>query len=364
MRLLFITRKHPPSVGGMQRLSYQLITHMRQRAHVSAVTWGGSQKLLPFFLPYALAKSIPAGRRGVDLVHAGDPVVAPIGWILKRLFSVPVVVTAHGLDITLPFAPYQWFIPNVLRDLDRIVCISRSTLGACIDRGIPSQKCVVIHPGVDVPSAIPSRERARRKLSHILKRELRGETVLLTVGRLVPRKGVHWFVECVLPQVLTAKPGVCYVIVGQGPSAARIHSAAGRPGVKGKVFSLGQVSDDDLAHIYAAADLFVMPNLPVPGDMEGFGLVALEAAARGLPVLASNLEGIRDAVVPGRTGQLLEPSNADAWVTGVLEALERPSALHRIAQVAPLAVGQRFAWETMADAYEDLFHQLIREQRS
>lgn len=362
MRLLFITRKHPPSIGGMQRLSYHLVTQMRQRARVSAITWGGSQKFLPFFLSYALARSTIIGRRGIDLVHVGDPVVAPIGWIMRKLFRVPVVVTVHGLDITLSLGLYQWFIPKLLQALDRIVCISGSTLHACTERGIPARKCVIIHPGVDVPSAVPSRERAHRRLGQVLKRDLEGVTVLLTVGRLVPRKGVSWFVECVLPKVLAAKAEVCYVIVGSGPNEGRIRSMATRPDVSGSVYVLGRVSDDDLAHIYTAADLFVMPNLPMPGDMEGFGLVALEAAAHGLPVLAADLEGIRDAVVPERTGRLLQPGKADSWAEGLLAFLNDPESLQEMAQLAPVTVKDRFTWAHMADAYEDLFRRVIREQ--
>ena len=89
MRVLFVTRKFPPSVGGMQRLSYHLITQMKRRAEVSAVTWGRSQKLLPFFLPYALGKSICIGMRGIDLAHIGDPVLAPIGSLVRSISTVP-----------------------------------------------------------------------------------------------------------------------------------------------------------------------------------------------------------------------------------------------------------------------------------
>jgi len=96
MKVLFVTRKFPPSIGGMQRLSYHLITQMKYRVEASAITWGGSQRLLPFFMPYALGKSICIGMQGIDLAHIGDPVLAPIGWSIRKLFAVPVVVTVHG----------------------------------------------------------------------------------------------------------------------------------------------------------------------------------------------------------------------------------------------------------------------------
>jgi phosphatidylinositol alpha-1,6-mannosyltransferase len=363
MKVLFVTRKFPPSVGGMQRLSYQLITQMGRRVEVSAITWGRSQKLLPFFLPYALVKSICVGRHGVDLVHIGDPVIAPIGWVMKGLFRVPVVVTVHGLDVTFSMGLYQWLIPRLLRNFDRLVCISSSTYKACVERDIPAQKCDVIQPGVTVPPIMLPRDAAREWLERELGRDLRDVGVLLTVGRLVPRKGVTWFVESVLPRVLAAGVQVCYVIVGSGPDERHVRSLATHPHVGGRVHVLGQVSDDDLTRIYAAADLFVMPNLPTPGDMEGFGLVALEAAAHALPVLAADLEGIRDAVVPEHTGRLLQPGNADLWANGVLELLNCPTSLQEMARKARVMVEERFTWTRMADAYEVLFCEVLREQR-
>jgi glycosyltransferase involved in cell wall biosynthesis len=188
-------------------------------------------------------------------------------------------------------------------------------------------------------------------------------SVLLTVGRLVPRKGVAWFAESVLTQMLAAGAAVCYVVVGGGPEEGRVRARATHPDVNGSVHVLGQVPEDDLTRIYAAADLFVMPNLPTPGDMEGFGLVALEAAAHALPVLAADLEGIRDAVLPERMGLLLPPGDAAAWVEGVLDLLDNPATLHDMARLARVTVREHFTWAHMADAYEALFREVLREQR-
>jgi glycosyltransferase involved in cell wall biosynthesis len=347
----------------MQRLSYQLITQMSQRVEASAITWGRSQKLLLFFLPYALGKSISVGLRGTDLVHIGDPVMAPIGWAMRGLFQVPVVVTVHGLDITFPLRLYQWLIPRLLKSFDRLVCISSSTYDACVERGIPAQKCDIIPPGVAVPPAVPPRDSARQWLERRLKRDLGHVSVLLTVGRLVPRKGVAWFVESVLPRMLAGGAEVCYVVVGSGPEEGRVRARAAHSDVNGKVHVLGQVAENDLPHVYAASDLFVMPNLPTPGDIEGFGLVALEAAAHGLPVLAADLEGIRDAVMPERTGRLLPSGQADAWAKGVLDIFNHPASLQDMARLARVTVQENFTWAHMVDAYEALFHQVLREQR-
>lgn len=359
MRVLFVSRKHPPSVGGMQRLSYHLINEMRDRVKVKAITWGGSQKFLPLFLPYALIRSIYISQRGIDLIHLGDPVLSPIGWIMKKVLHVPAIVSVHGLDLTFPTWMYQQSIPRLLKELDCIVCISNHTRTICIEKGIPAQKCQVIQPGVQIPSKVPRREAAHKWLEKTLGQKLKNTLVLLTVGRLVPRKGVAWFVELVLPSILAARSDVCYLVVGNGPDHKNIQALVTQMGLENKVHILGQISEASLFQTYAASDLFVMPNLAIPGDVEGFGLVALEAAAHAVPVLAADLEGIRDAVVPEITGRLVESANAAVWIANVLEFLRSPAALRRMGHQARITAKERFTWKHMADAYETLFHEIV-----
>lgn len=360
MKVLFVSRKHPPSVGGMQRLSHQLISEMRQRVTVTAVTWGRTQKLLPVFWVYALWCSLVVVARGVDLVHIGDPVLSPIGWIVKKLFRVPVVVTVHGLDVTFPLLVYQWIIPRLLRQLDCLICISAATRRACVDRGVPESICRVISLGVAVPAQFLDRSAAREWVAAMLGRDLEGVSILLTVGRLVPRKGVAWFVECVLPQILAADKQIAYLVVGGGPDEARIRELAARLSVRSNVWVLGQIPDADLEAVYAAADLFIMPNLPVADDMEGFGLVALEAAAHSVPVLAADLEGVREAVVPDQTGWLLPSGAPEIWSEEILRLVHDRRRLEGVAQRAPHIAQGHFSWGRMADAYLHVFQELVK----
>jgi phosphatidyl-myo-inositol dimannoside synthase len=364
IRVLFISRKHPPSIGGMQRLSYHLIEEMRHRVQASAVTWGGSQKFLPLFLPYALVRSLWEARRGIDLVSAGDPIVALVGWIVKSVARVPIVAVAHGLDVTFSFRPYQWVFPVVLRHLDRIVCISESAMAACIARGVAIERCVVVHPGVSLPATLPPRCIARERLGKVVGRPLDGMGVLITVGRLVQRKGVVWFLESVYAELAAQRADCHYIIVGDGPEGDRVRDAITRLGLDDRVSMAGIISEDALLHAYVGADLFVMPNIAVEGDTEGFGLVALEAAAHGLPVLAADLEGIRAAVVPGETGELVPPGNAAAWLEATTRVLDSTDARATMSRVARDAVASRFGWPRMADEYEAVFRDVLQGRTS
>ncbi len=282
--ILFLTRKHPPSVGGMQKLSYQLIQAVSQQTETRVVAWGGSQVFLPVFLPYALLRAILilATRRDVTLIHLGDPVLAPLGVVLKRLFRLPVVVTVHGLDVTFPHPLYQRLIIPCLYRLDRLICISAAAREACRQHGIPPERCTVIPLGIDETAFhSPPPEEARCRLEARAGYPLGERVLLLTVGRLVKRKGVAWFVASVLSPLVAARPDILYLVVGDGPQRGAIEAAARAQGLEGHVTLLGQVDEATLRAAYTAAHVFVMPNLPVPGDMEGFGLVALEACAAG-----------------------------------------------------------------------------------
>jgi phosphatidylinositol alpha-1,6-mannosyltransferase len=105
-----------------------------------------------------------------------------------------------------------------------------------------------------------------------------------------------------------------------------------------------------------------MPNMRQQGDMEGFGLVVLEAGAHGLPVLAANLEGIRDAVVQGRSGTLLQPEDTDLWTESVLRFLEHETNREQAAQLALATVEERFSWSNMVNSYEALFREVLEER--
>ena len=362
IRVLFVSRKHPPSIGGMQRLSYHLVEEMRHRVEAIPLTWGGSQKFLPFFLPYALVRSLWEARRGIDLVSAGDPIVAVVGWIVKSIAGIPVVAVVHGLDVTFSFRPYQWVISRLLRRMDRVVCISESAMTACIARGVDIERCVVVHPGVSLPAAVPSRSTARERLAEIVGRPLGGMRVLITVGRLVQRKGVVWFLESVYAELAAQMDDIHYVIVGDGPDGDRVRAAVSRLGLHDRVSLAGAITEDALVHAYVGSDLFVMPNVPVPGDMEGFGLVAIEAGAHGLPVLAADLEGISAAVSPGQTGQLVPPGNAPAWLEATRRLLSSPDERMATSRVVREAVATRFGWARMADAYYAVFRDVLQGQ--
>jgi len=355
--ILFITRKYPPSVGGMEQLSFYLTTGVADREPVRIIKWGGSQKWLPFFVIFAVVRALwLLATQPVDLIHMSDLVLAPVGWFLRLVGRRPVVANAHGLDVIYPNRLYQAIVLSCARRLDRVICNSEHTRRQCVKRGIAEAHTCVIPAGI-APEAFrismsePERSRWRARWgiadepSHIL----------LTVGRLVPRKGVYFFVTEVLPRLAKRRSDWAYLVIGDGPERQRIAEATWRDeSIAQRVHLLGQVPDDELGAAYAAADLFVMPNVAVLGDSEGFGIVTLEARAAGLSVVASDVDGIADSFSTAEAGFLVPPGDAVAFVDAIERQMDVPltpaARLDRSRQIAA-----RYGWTRIIADYLDVF---------
>ncbi|RJK95367.1 glycosyltransferase family 4 protein [Vallicoccus soli] len=322
---LFVTRKFPPSVGGMETLAAGVWRTLRAGVPgARLVAHGGSNRALPRWLPRAVATTAAlAARREVGLVLSGDAVVhAALSPVLRAL-RVPHATMVMGLDVTYDSALYRATVLPWLRRAPLVVAISAATADAAVAAGVPRERVRVLRLGVEVPDLGPQdRAAARRALLDDL--GLGDDAVLLlTLGRLVRRKGVRWFVEEVLPAL---PPQVVHLVAGDGEERGAVLDAAARAGVGDRVRLLGRVDDATRERLLRGADAFVQPNVRVPGDMEGFGLVTVEAAVRGTPVVASALEGVLDAVVDGETGTLVPPEDAAAWRAALLPRVAGPAA--------------------------------------
>lgn len=363
-RIVYISRKHPPSTGGMQKLSQRLLSELRRRREVLAIVYDCPRFLLMPFLLWVITRllwHLTVARRTMHVVHFGDPLLAVAAPLCKAR-GVPTVATVHGLDITYRSRLYQWLLDVGLRQVDRFACISGAAREACLRRGIPPHKCEVITPGVDLVVDPSRAEHEKAALQRSLRVE-RADLVLLTVGRLVRRKGVLWFVEEVVPRLVRRVPSLRYLVVGDGPDRESIERAASRAGVRDAVVLTGRVSDERLTACFAVADVFVMPNVTVSGDMEGFGLVALEAAAAGLPVVAADLEGIREAIAHEENGLLVAAGDAEAFVEVILGLAQNPEARQQFGCSAREYTLRTYSWGQMAEAYLDFYGRVAAEGR-
>jgi len=345
MRVLFVTRKYPPRRGGMESLSHGLTTGYPEPKTIIAL--GRSQKHLVWFLPYVIARVALTAHR-YDVVHLGDALLSVAGFVPRVIHRRKVAISVHGLDLTFPFRIYQLYLSLFLRG-DVFIANSESTRRLAETRGLRRVTAISI--------GVAERYFEVSKGRHVdaeLEKKRAGRVALVTVGRLVRRKGAAWFVRHVLPKL----HGVLYVVVGVGPERDAILRAAAEVGRSEDVWLVGSVTDARLLDLMAGCDVFVMPNIAVPGDIEGFGIVAIEAAASGLPVVAARLEGIPDAVSDGDNGYLLPSEDAAAFAS-VLEQLvgnaaergergERGRAYTRVNN----------SWPSIIEKYRALFQEI------
>jgi phosphatidylinositol alpha-1,6-mannosyltransferase len=155
---------------------------------------------------------------------------------------------------------------------------------------------------------------------------------------------VAWFVQEVMPRL---DDRYYYLIVGEGPDFDRISSLVTHGHLEGRVFLLGKVTEDYRNKLFHASDLFVMPNVEVDGDVEGFGIAAIEAGCCGLPVIASDLQGLKDAVLHGRTGFLVEAGNGE-------EFLDRIEKTDLDREFIRSLVIETYDWRRIVQRYRDV----------
>ncbi len=354
-----MARRFPPSIGGMQQFAYDLSQALPgQGVQLVKVVWGGSSRLtLPLILPWLFLRALWLlwSDRSINVIHMQDAVLSPIGWMLSRLTRRPWVVVAHGLDLTFKLRFYQAVNVFLARQADAMIAISTATADEARKRGITEDKLIVIPLGVSQkPLGHIDRRTTRHKLG------LTEDTpVLLTVGRLARRKGVAWFIRNVLPRL----PGnVHYVVVGDGVDRPTIEEAIEKTETDAQVHLLGEVDLKTKQAWLQAADIFIMPNIKVPGDMEGFGIVAHEAALTKLPVVASDLEGIAQAVQNNHNGLLLPPGDTKAYQNTINKFLKDPNSARAFGRQARKYTIENFGWPTIAGLYRQVYDKVTSSE--
>jgi phosphatidylinositol alpha-1,6-mannosyltransferase len=345
-----VTRNMPPLRGGMERLNLEIAIELAKGFDLVVVGPRGCAASLPDavtvveadhrslgrFLLAAFFRAVQlAARRRPALVLAGSGVTAPIAFVAARVSSAQAAVYAHGLDLVAPHAVYRLGWLPFLRRMDRCIVNSRHTSALAQAAGIPADRITVLNPGVapavSNDAGAASRFRERRGLDR--------RKVLISVGRLTARKGTLEFVEGSLPAIVAGCREAVFVIIGdEAPDAlagsgkgmfGRIADAARRIGLEDHVRILGPLSEPDLFDAYEAADVLVFPVREVPGDVEGFGMVAIEAAAHGVPTIAFAVGGIPDAVLDGHSGWLVPPGDYATFADRVLQSLASASQATR-----------------------------------
>lgn len=370
MNILVITWNYPPKVGGMENLISQLVHQWQKIVSVTVIAPAGSDEnhssqvirpkrdgLLWFFL-YAFFHTIRLLRSGnFNVIVTGSALLAPLAIFLGYIFRRPVACLIHGLDLLYSRSIYQCVIRFFLPRCDFLFANSQNTKELAIIRGANPGRIAVINPGLDFNEFSCIQRNRNLSINQI---DLRGRKVILSAGRLVPRKGIPEFVEHVVSHLVGIVPDLIFLVVGENPTQSlthkedvksRIAEVVKKCHLSDKVLLLGHVDRQELIQLYSNSDIFVLPAISVSNDIEGFGIVLLEAGAAGCPAVSTRLGGIPDAIVDGQTGLLVEPDDWQAMTATIAQLLQDHSLCQSLGANSRQRVKDFFDWPIIGERY-------------
>jgi phosphatidyl-myo-inositol dimannoside synthase len=358
MRLLVITNDFPPGLGGIENYTYSLVKRWPDEVTVVTRHEPGDEEfdacqsfevrrepaktLLP--TPHLFNRLNRLVReRGIEAVHF--PSALPLGIMGLRL-GVPYAVSVHGGEFLLASR-----LPTV-RTLLRQVCKGGSVM---LPESSFAEALVRRFLGGDV--------RLRRVTCGVEPHRfgkntvpaaavVAGGPVILSVSRLVARKGLRTLIKC-LPLIHRRHPQAHLLIVGGGPDLDRLRQLSRRGGVESSVTFAGPQPWEEIPRYYSAGDIFALPTRSRfwGTETEGLPLVFVEAAAAGLPLVGGDVGGVRDAVREGETGFIVDGSSPEETARAIIKLIDTPATAIRFGRAAREMVLKEFDWEAVAERY-------------
>ncbi|WP_228203316.1 glycosyltransferase family 4 protein [Acinetobacter sp. CFCC 10889] len=374
IKILIVTRNLPPLIGGMERLNWHiadelskdhevlLLSHhdAKKVAPINCKFYGVKLNPLPIFLILAFFKTLwICLTQRPNILFSGSGLTAPITVFWAKIFRKKSIIYIHGLDIATNHPIYSLIWIPAIRMADKIIANSTPTFEICLQKKIKKDKLKIIHPGVNFPPP-----RKNQQLINTLKMQyhLNNKKILISVGRLTARKAIREFVDHSLPSIIQASPNTILVVIGDTPSQSlnknlqskkSIIAVANKYNIQDHILFIGNISNDELLSAwYYLADIHIFPVKHIPDDPEGFGMVAIEAAAHGTPTVAFSTGGIIDAVRHEKTGFLIKNHDYQSMTDTIINILENKNL---ISNQECIEYTERFAWCNLTKKFNDIF---------
>ena len=327
-KFLLLTLEFPPQVGGVARY-YEKIAKLLDGevevllVHLNKRIW--PRWILVFKNTWQLFK-----QNQFQFILVGQ--VLHLGYValmFKIFFGVKYIVFVHGMDVLMPQKNWwkKMWLKKVLSESQAIVANSKFTKNETnkIIDGV--DKIKIIYPCVE--------EVGHSEI------EDKKEKIILSVGRLVERKGFDYAIKA-LPQVLQNVPSAKYVIIGSGGYKKKLSLLVSELNLQEKVIFLEGIGDEELKHWYKKSTVFVLPCRQVGGDVEGLGTVLLEAASFQLPVIVGNSGGAPEALVDKKTGLLVDPRSTEEIAAAIVEILSNSEKAKKMGEAGRNLVEEKF----------------------
>jgi glycosyltransferase involved in cell wall biosynthesis len=361
MRILFVSHSYPPIWGGVESQNFNLAESLTKIADVKVIANGRGKKWLPLFLPVAFLRMIFSMSR-YDVCLLGNGVLAPLGAVSKifhrkkKFFCV-----VHGLDIT--FANRKGFLSRIyksinipsLKKLDKLFMVGNTTIEEALKVGISRNHCVFIPNGINPEQS--EKKYSREEMAKIIGEDIVDKKIIFRLARFVPHKGTSWFIENIMPRLpdsvifVAAGGRVGKKTAGDKDDLEVCEKIVKEKKLQSRVRLFPNITEEKKKILFNTADIVVSPNIKVPGSMEGFGINVIEAGVCGRVVVASNLEGLKDAIRDGENGFLVESGDVDAWVSKTKELLADDQFRIYFGEKARQYVIDHYSWNKIAKRY-------------
>jgi len=378
-KILLLTENFPPIDGGSGRWFWELYSRLpRQniivashsvegyqafdkqhdlhviRMPMHSAEWGVKSKTgISFYFRMVKHVLKLVKRHKIDEIHCGRVIhEGVIARIIKLLTGVPFICFVHGEDVETAATSREQalLVKWACRGSKTLVCNSENSRNLVAALGFETKnKCEVLHPGVDTSKFIPAlADQAFRT-----QMGWDGKRVLLTVGRLQRRKGQDHLLAA-MPELLKIYPELFYAIVGRGECEDELRSFIDSSGLSSSAAVYTDLNDEALIKSYQQCDIFILPNRTIESDIEGFGMVLVEAQACGRPVIAGNSGGTAETMIIGKTGEIIDCSSPQSIVKGMLPILQDSSFEH-FGKSAVEHVKTSFDWDAHVKKAKALF---------
>ena len=378
-KTLLLTENFPPKEGGSGRWFWELYSRLPNdkvlivandtpegrefdktheldivRIELESTEWGlASTKGLGFYWETIRKVLKLVKEHGIEEVHCGR--VIPEGVIaraLKLLAGARYNCFVHGEDVETAATSreHSLLVKNVCKNASMLICNSENTANIVRKLGFDSgSKCEVLHPGVDTSRF----EVAAPDTSFRQKMGWSGKRVLLTVGRLQRRKGQDFLIKS-MPALLNEFPDLFYAVVGRGECYDELISLVDQHELHDKVCVYPDMDDEALIKCYQQCDIFILPNRTIDNDIEGFGMVLVEAQVCGKPVIAGDSGGTRETMNIGKTGHIIDCSSTENLLNGLSPILRNREIVDGEVDIADYAKN-RFNWDQHVAKAKRLF---------
>jgi glycogen(starch) synthase len=293
-----------------------------------------------------------------DVMHVHDWLAAFSGISFKHYMKKPMVLTVHSTEVGRAqglHSPDSFSINGIewwaMYEADKVIVCSQSMKDEiCGHFNLPQDKVDVIPNAIDATKYQTSvdREAVRQRYGVGY-----GEKLILCVGRLVPQKGIEYFIRAI-PSIAQRYPEAKFIIVGEGWSRDILEAEAHASGQNRKIQFTGFASDQEVINLMTSADVLVVPSIYEP-----FGIVALEGMATGVPVVASKVGGLAEVIEHDRTGLFVYPKNPESIAWGIDRVLSDPGHAKWLTENAKEKLHKAYSWEAVAMKTVDVYRKVV-----